>query len=181
MKIILAQINVTVGNFEENFQKIKQEIHQAKLQAADLIIFPELAICGYPPRDFLNYDYFIKQIDFYINQIAQCCQDITCIIGAPSRNPNAAGKPLFNSAYVLADAAIQSIVHKSLLPTYDVFDEYRYFEPAKNVQCVSVAGQKIALTICEDLWNESESRLYDHAPMDLLLQEKPTMIINIAA
>ena len=66
MKIILAQINVTVGNFEENFQKIKQEIQQAKLQAADLIIFPELAICGYPPRDFLNYDYFIQQIDFYI-------------------------------------------------------------------------------------------------------------------
>ena len=181
MKIILAQINVTVGNFEDNFQKIKQEIQQAKLQAADLIIFPELAICGYPPRDFLNYDYFIKQIDFYINQIAQYCQGITCIIGAPSRNPNAAGKPLFNSAYVLADAAIQSIVHKSLLPTYDVFDEYRYFEPAKNVQCVTVAGQKIALTICEDLWNESESRLYDHAPMDLLLQEKPTMMINIAA
>ena len=76
MKVILAQINVTVGNFEENFQKIKQEINQAKLQAADLIIFPELAICGYPPRDFLNYDYFIQQIDFYINQIAQCCQDI---------------------------------------------------------------------------------------------------------
>jgi len=181
MKIILAQINVTVGNFEENFQKIKQEIKQAKLQAADLIIFPELAICGYPPRDFLNYDYFIQQIDFYINQIAQCCQGITCIIGAPSRNPNAAGKPLFNSAYVLADAAIQSIVHKSLLPTYDVFDEYRYFESAKNVQCVNVAGQKIALTICEDLWNVSESPLYDHAPMDLLMQEKPTLMINIAA
>lgn len=181
MKIILAQINVTVGNFEQNFQKIKQDIHQAKSQAADLIIFPELALCGYPPRDFLNYDYFIKQIDFYIKQIAASCQGITCIIGAPSRNPNFAGKPLFNSAYVLADATIQSIVHKSLLPTYDVFDEYRYFEPAKSVQCVTIAGQKIALTICEDLWNVSETPLYDHAPMDLLMQEKPTMMINIAA
>lgn len=181
MKIILAQINVHVGNFEQNFQKIQQEISLAKIAQVDLIIFPELAICGYPPRDFLDYSYFIEQVDLYISRIAKICTDITCIIGAPINNEATSGKKLFNAAYVLANGTIQNVVHKSLLPTYDVFDEYRYFEPAKSVSCVEVGGKKIALTICEDLWNAAENPLYDHTPMDLLMQEQPELMINIAA
>ena len=181
MKIILAQINVHVGNFEQNFQKIQEEISLAKIAQVDLIIFPELAICGYPPRDFLDYVYFIEQVDLYISRIAKICTGITCIIGAPIYNEASFGKKLFNAAYVLANGTIQSVVHKSLLPTYDVFDEYRYFEPAKSVSCVEVSGKKIALTICEDLWNAAENPLYDHTPMDLLMQEQPELMINIAA
>jgi NAD+ synthase (glutamine-hydrolysing) len=181
MKVILAQINVHVGNFEQNFQKIQEEISLAKIAQVDLIIFPELAICGYPPRDFLDYAYFIEQVDLYISRIAKICTDITCIIGAPIYNEASSGKKLFNAAYVLANGIIQSVVHKSLLPTYDVFDEYRYFEPAKSVSCVEVGGKKIALTICEDLWNAAENPLYDHTPMDLLMQEQPALMINIAA
>lgn len=181
MKIILAQINVHVGNFEQNFLKIQEEISLAKIAQVDLIIFPELAICGYPPRDFLDYTYFIEQVDLYILRIAKICTDITCIIGAPIYNEASSGKKLFNAAYVLANGTIQSVVHKSLLPTYDVFDEYRYFEPAKSVNCIEVGGKKIALTICEDLWNAAENPLYDHTPMDLLMHEQPELMINIAA
>lgn len=181
MKVCLAQINVHVGNFESNISKIVTEINSAKSKNVELIIFPELAICGYPPRDFLDYKQFTVQCENAIEKIAKECIDIACIIGSPSFNLKEDGKRLFNSAYVLSSGKIQKVIHKTLLPTYDIFDEYRYFEPNTIFNCVEINGKKIALTICEDLWNTDDSKLYKQSPMDLLINESPELMINIAA
>ena len=137
MKFALAQVNVHIGNFESNYLKFIDLIKSAKSKNVDVIIFPELAICGYPPRDFLDYQHFIKQCDLYIAKLAKECVDITCIIGSPSFNIHNEGKSLYNSAYVLSDGTIKNIIHKSLLPTYDIFDEYRYFQPSAELSCIS--------------------------------------------
>ncbi len=181
MKISIAQVNVHVGNFENNLQKFQTEINSAKEQGSELIVFPELAICGYPPRDFLEYEHFINQCTAAINELAKSCIGIAAIIGSPSFNTTTEGKRLYNSAYVLVDGAIQNIVHKTLLPTYDIFDEYRYFEPNTLFNCVQINGVKIALTICEDLWNLDHQKLYKISPMDELMKQSPDIMINIAA
>ncbi len=181
MKYALAQVNVHVGNFESNYQKFLNCIHEAKSNNADVIIFPELAICGYPPRDFLDYTHFIKQCNHYISLLAKESETISIVIGSPSFNHETEGKALYNSAYVLEDGKIKDVVHKSLLPTYDIFDEYRYFEPSNQIKCVTIKGKKTALTICEDLWNTDGSKLYKQTPMDFLIKERPELMINIAA
>ena len=181
MKVTLAQVNVHVGNFVANTIKFKEAIAKAKAESSELIIFPELAICGYPPRDFLEYDHFIKQCFDSIKDIAQDCVNITCIIGAPTFNPNEEGKSLHNSAFVLSNGTIQNVIHKTLLPTYDIFDEYRYFEPNQYFRCIDINGKKVALTICEDLWNIDNQKLYVTSPMELLSKESPELMINIAA
>ena len=181
MKIALAQLNYHIGNFESNSTKIIQAINNAKQQGADLVVFAELAICGYPPRDFLEFSEFIELCDEAVKQVAAACTDIACILGAPTKNPRTEGKDLFNSAYFIENGSVQHIVNKALLPTYDVFDEYRYFEPATNFFCIDFKGKKIALTICEDLWNINDNPLYISAPMDELIKEQPDVMINIAA
>jgi NAD+ synthase (glutamine-hydrolysing) len=181
MRISIAQINVHVGNFEANVSKILAEIKNAKDAGAELIVFPELAICGYPPRDFLDYKHFIEQCEDSIKTIAKDCIGIAAIIGSPSFNASEEGKRLHNSAYVLVDGAIQNVIHKTLLPTYDIFDEYRYFEPNQLFECVVINGKKIALTICEDLWNIDHQKLYKISPMDELVKQHPDVMINIAA
>jgi len=181
MKIALAQLNYHIGNFESNASKIIQAIQQAKTQNADLIIFAELAIGGYPAKDLLRNTVFIQQCHTSIQQIALHCVDICCIIGAPVRNTNQEGKPLFNAAVVLSNGKINSVTHKSLLPTYDVFDEYRYFEPNTAPHCIDIMGKKIALTICEDLWDNDTDNSYVGDLMHKLAAEKPDLIVNIAA
>lgn len=181
MKISVAQINVHVGNFEANVSKILSEIKNAKEAGAELIVFPELAICGYPPRDFLDYHHFIEQCENSINTIAKNCVGIAAIVGSPSFNTSKDGKRLHNSAFVLVDGVIQNIIHKTLLPTYDIFDEYRYFEPNQLFECVIINNKKIALTICEDLWNVDHQKLYKVSPMDELAKQHPELMINIAA
>lgn len=181
MKVTLAQVNVHVGNFEANLLKFSNAIAKAKQEQSDLIVFPELAICGYPPRDFLDYRHFVQECFNSIKKLALECRGITCIIGAPSFNPNDEGKALHNSAYVLADGTIKNVIHKTLLPTYDIFDEYRYFEPNQIFTCVDINGKKVALTICEDLWNIDEQKLYVQSPMEFLIKENPELMINIAA
>ena len=181
MHIALAQLNFHVGNFEQNTAKIISAIEQAQAKGAALIIFPELALTAYPPLDFLEFSDFIERCNAAIEQIARHCTSITAIVGSPSVNPVAEGKILFNSAYVLHQGKIKHIVHKGLLPTYDVFDEYRYFEPGRNFSCIEWNGKKIALTICEDLWNVEDDPLYIHSPMEELIKENPELIINIAA
>lgn len=181
MKVTLAQVNVHVGNFAANSVKFIEAISKAKQEKSELIIFPELAICGYPPRDFLEYDHFVKQCFDTIKTIARECVNITCIIGAPTFNPNEEGKSLHNSAFVLAKGTIQDVVNKTLLPTYDIFDEYRYFEPNKYFRCIDINGKKVALTICEDLWNIDDEKLYVISPMEELAKESPDLMINIAA
>ncbi len=181
MRVSLAQVNVHVGNFESNLKKFYDAIDKALSEKSDLIIFPELAICGYPPRDFLEYEHFVKQCFNSIKLLATKCTAITCVIGAPTFNPNPEGKALYNSAFVLSNGTIQNIIHKTLLPTYDIFDEYRYFEPNTNFSCVTINGKKVALTICEDLWNIDDQKLYVNSPMEMLVKESPDLMINIAA
>jgi len=125
MKIALAQRNYIVGDFDHNIGLILDGIQQARKDEADLVVFAELAVCGYPPRDFLEFDDFIKKCDQAIQTIARSCTDIAVIVGAPSKNPGKRGKSLYNSVYFLAEKKILGIAHKTLLPNYDVFDEYR--------------------------------------------------------
>jgi NAD+ synthase (glutamine-hydrolysing) len=181
MKIALAQLNYTIGDFEKNISKIRETVQRAKKEQADIVVFAELAICGYPPLDFLEFDHFIERCKNSAEEIAKDCIGITAILGCPTVNPKTEGKNLFNSAYVLADGKIKNEIHKTLLPNYDVFDEYRYFEPGKTFHCIEVNGVKIALTICEDLWNVEDDPMYVACPMDELVKEKPQLIINIAA
>jgi len=181
MKIALAQLNYHIGNFESNTQKIISNIDLAKAKGADIVVFAELAICGYPPRDFLEFEDFISLCDQAAQHIATHCVDIACIVGLPIKNPVIEGKDLYNAAYFIADGKVQQIVKKALLPTYDVFDEYRYFEPNTLFDCVEYKGKKIALTICEDLWNINDNPLYVSCPMDELIKQQPHLMINIAA
>ncbi|NWJ51894.1 MAG: NAD+ synthase [Bacteroidetes bacterium] len=181
MKIALAQVNYLIGDFEGNTRKILNHIEKAKSQQADLVVFAELSICGYPPRDFLEFDDFIHRCYDQIELIAAQCKDIAVIVGAPSINPNPKGKPLYNTAFFLANGKIEAEVHKTLLPTYDIFDEYRYFEPNRSFSIIPFKGKNIALTICEDLWNISDNPLYIQSPMDELALLSPDVMINIAA
>ncbi|HTD39658.1 MAG TPA: NAD+ synthase, partial [Mucilaginibacter sp.] len=181
MKIALAQLNYHVGNFESNTAKIIDHIHQGKRQGADLIVFAELCVCGYPSRDFLEFKEFIGLCDASAKKIAAACQDIACIIGLPTFNNNPEGKELNNSAYFIENGEIKAVVNKALLPNYDIFDEYRYFEPSTQFSCIDFKGHRIALTICEDLWNTIENPLYVTRPMDMLIEEQPDVMINIAA
>lgn len=181
MKIFLAQQNYHIGNFEANTNKIISAIRQAKADGGDLIVFSELCICGYPPRDFLEFNDFIEECLAAVERIKEEADGIGVIIGAPSRNPVVEGKDLFNSAYLLHNKQKVAVVNKTLLPTYDIFDEYRYFEPAIEWNVVEFMGVKIALTICEDIWNIEDNPLYRFAPMDKLIAQGPELMINISA
>ena len=181
MKIALAQLNYHIGNFESNTKKIIDCIQKAKLQNTELVVFSELAICGYPPRDFLDFDHFILKCIDSINIIAAECNGIAVIVGSPSFNNEPKGKHLFNSAFFLSDGKVSHIRNKTLLPNYDVFDEYRYFEPNKNFEIINFKGLKIALTVCEDIWNVSDNPMYVVNPMDELAKQNPDIIINISA
>jgi len=181
MIIALAQLNYHIGNFERNHAAIAEAIGQAKMRGADLIVFAELAIGGYPAKDLLRSDAFLDRCEQAIENVAALCEGIACIIGAPVRNRSGKGKPLYNAALLLAAGTVQQVVHKGLLPDYDVFDEYRYFQPADSFHCLTYQNQKIALTICEDLWNTSAPQLYPQNPMDALRTENPDVIINVAA
>jgi len=182
MKIALAQLNYRVGDFENNASRIIGTIERAKATQADIVVFAELSVCGYPPRDFLEYDDFLSRCDDAVARIARSCKGIAAVVGAPSKNPAPKGKPLYNTAYFLADGKILAKTHKSLLPNYDVFDEYRYFEPNRlPFSVVEYLGHRFALTICEDLWNIADDPLYIRNPMDELIKLDPDAIINIAA
>lgn len=183
MNIALAQLNYHIGNFDSNTVKIIDTIKTARQNGADLVVFAELCISGYPARDFLEFKEFIGLCNQSAQTIAAECTDIACIIGVPTHNQNRSkgGKALHNSAYFIANGQVQQVINKALLPNYDVFDEYRYFEPETEFACVDYKGHRIALTICEDLWNDIENPLYVSRPMDKLIEQKPDVMINIAA
>lgn len=181
MKIFLAQQNYHIGNFEANTEKIISAINEAKKQDGDLIVFSELAICGYPPRDFLEFNDFIEQSLQALNKVKEAADTIGVIVGCPSRNPKVEGKDLFNSAYLLYEQEVKGVVNKTLLPTYDIFDEYRYFEPGYEWNVLEFKGRKLAVTICEDIWNLGDNPLYRVCPMDILMEQKPDLMINISA
>jgi len=188
MKITLAQLNYIIGDFEGNADKIISAIYKAKEDGASLVIFSELSVCGYPPLDMLEHKYFIERTNKAVQKIASHCRGIAAVIGAPVINEGEQGKNLFNSALFCNNGQIEHIIHKSLLPTYDVFDEYRYFEPSKRNELIEFNGYKFAITICEDLWFEQpiltgfgKSKLYNFNPIDGLAAQKPDFVLNIAA
>jgi NAD+ synthase (glutamine-hydrolysing) len=181
MKIALAQQNYHIGNFEKNRQKIIDGIAWAKQQNADLVVFSELCICGYPPRDFLEFDDFINKCYESLDIIKQYADTIGVLIGSPARNSQLDGKDLFNAVFLLYDKEIKAEIHKTLLPNYDVFDEYRYFEPAYDWQVIEFRGKKLAVTICEDIWNMGDNPLYRVTPMEQLMPFHPDVMINLSA
>lgn len=182
MKIAIAQINYLIGDFEGNVNKIIDYAQRAKKNGAEMVIFGELATCGYPPRDFLEFKDFIRASEMALDRIQEASNDIAIVIGSPTENPQVEGKDLFNSVYFFAHGEVKHIQHKALLPTYDVFDEYRYFEPATEFNILEYKGFKIALTVCEDIWNiGNENPLYTISPLDVLIKENPDFIINVSA
>ena len=181
MKIFLAQQNYHIGNFGENALKIIDGINKAKEAGADLVMFSELCICGYPPRDFLEFNDFINQSYATIDLIKQHADTIGVLVGGPARNRLKEGKELFNAGFFLYEKELKAEVHKTLLPTYDVFDENRYFEPAFEWKVIPFKGKKLAVTICEDIWNLGDNPLYRSSPMDSLIEQAPDVMLNLSA
>jgi NAD+ synthase (glutamine-hydrolysing) len=181
MKIALAQQNYHIGNFEDNTRKIIEGIKKAKEQGADLVVFSELCVSGYAPGDFLEFPDFINKCYESIDRIKQHADTIGVLIGSPARNPQKEGKDLFNAVFLLYEKEIKGEIHKTLLPNYDVFDEYRYFEPAYDWKVLEFKGKKLAVTICEDIWNMGDNPLYRITPMEKLMPYKPDVMINLSA
>jgi len=182
MKIAVAQLNYLIGDFEGNVKKMRSYTETAKAQGADIIVFGELATCGYPPRDFLEFRDFIRRAEESIEHIKNFSSGIGIIVGSPTVNPVPEGKDLYNSVYLIADGEVQHVQHKALLPTYDVFDEYRYFEPASEFRTCMYKGKRIAMTVCEDIWDVAqENPLYTVCPLDEMQKEKPDFIVNVSA
>ncbi|MGM0407804.1 MAG: NAD+ synthase [Bacteroidota bacterium] len=188
MKIALSQLNFHIGDFKKNTNAIINQIEEAKESQVDLIIFSEMSVCGYPPQDLLEHRSFIEKSEDAVSEIAEYCKNIAAIIGAPTINYHQRGKRLYNSALFITDGEIKFIQNKTLLPTYDIFDEYRYFEPNDKFNVVEYQGKKIAITVCEDLWDDQPSnnpfgknQLYRLTPMEKLIEYKPDFIVNIAA
>lgn len=188
MRFTVAQLNYHIGNFEANKEKICNAIRKARDEKSDLIIFSELSVPGYPPYDLLDRYDFVEKCDRAVSEIAAECTGITAIVGSPVINKNPEGKKLFNSALVLSEGKIIFTANKALLPTYDIFDEYRYFQPDRNFNVFHFNGFRIAITICEDIWDEQQfenefekKRLYTVSPMDELAKQDPDFIINMSA
>jgi NAD+ synthase (glutamine-hydrolysing) len=188
MKVAFAQLNYIIGDFEGNSAKIIGEIQNAKKQGVDLVLFSELSVSGYYPHDLLEKKEFIQKAEKAVAVIANSCVGIAAVVGAPRINENERGKKLFNSAFFLADGIIKSVHNKTLLPTYDIFDEYRHFEPNREFEVVEYKGEKIAITICEDLWDEQptanefgKDKLYEVSPMEELSKFHPDFVVNLSA
>ncbi len=184
MRIALAQINPTVGDIAGNTRKICDFIHRAAEEEADLVVFPELAVTGYPPKDLLLKPAVIEQCQRAIDYIAGHCTRITAIVGVPLRREEAEGRPLHNAAAVCRDGRIVHRHHKSLLPTYDVFDEHRYFEPGPKTDVYDFDGVKLGISVCEDLWNDEElfsRKLYHDNPIGELAKAGAELFINCSA
>ncbi len=189
MKIALAQLNYFIGDFEGNLSKIMNAVHRASKKGSDLVVFSELSICGYPPLDLLEREDFINACNLSILRIAKTIDpQIGVLIGGPEFNPHKEGKLLFNSVFFLNGGQVRQVFRKTLLPTYDIFDEYRHFEPNTEFKLLEFRGKRMAITICEDLWDEqpfetsfSKSRLYATNPLEELSGLNPDLIINLSA
>ncbi|MEO0123317.1 MAG: NAD+ synthase [candidate division WOR-3 bacterium] len=187
MKITIAQLNPTVGDIDGNLDKITQTIKQGKEENTDLVVFPELFLSGYPPQDLLERKWFIKKIEKAIEKIINLSSfypDIGIIFGAPMFSNKNTGRGLYNSAIFVHRGLINHIQHKSLLPTYDVFDEARYFDPADEIKPIKFKEEILGISICEDAWNIPElwqRKVYDRDPIEILVQKGANILINISA
>ena len=183
MKIALAQINTTIGDFAGNTEKILQFIALARQKACDLVIFPELAIPGYPPTDYIDKQDFVRSNLGKLDHIAKASEGIGIILGYLDVNHDPGGKPFYNGAALLNEGKIISRVFKTLLPSYDVFDENRYFQPGKSNQVSHFSEKRLGITICEDIWNDkafSHEHLYSDDPVELLVKQGLDFLINIS-
>ncbi len=187
MKLALAQINPTVGDFPGNVAKIIERSLEAQRQGAELVLFPELAICGYPPADLLEKKSFLARAQECLIQIADSVtsgSDFAVLCGCPTPAAGNSGKRVMNSAVLLRHSRVEFIQSKTLLPYYDVFDEQRYFAPAESQSVYEMAGERIAITICEDAWNDKNfwpERLYAVDPVENLMRQGATLVLNISA
>ncbi|MEJ6951196.1 NAD+ synthase [Natronospora cellulosivora (SeqCode)] len=186
MKITLAQINPIIGDIKGNLKKIKKAIQESKIEEGDLIVFPELSLTGYPPRDLLYKKDFISETKVAIQELIgfsrECDEGI--LIGAPRETNKDTGKGLHNSALLIYKGELLFQQDKTLLPTYDVFDEDRYFDPADEINIVEFKGEQLGVTICEDIWNDEElwqDRKYNLDPVEILVNKGATIIVNLSA
>ena len=184
MKIAIAQINPVIGDFQHNTRQIQQSADQAIAQNCDLVIFSELVITGYPPRDLLEKGDFVDANLKCLHQLVESIRGIGVICGFVDKNDRQAGNPLLNAAVLFEDGAIWHKAVKHLLPTYDVFDERRYFEPGQSLTVFDYKGQRIGLTICEDVWNDMDilqKRIYHTDPVKTIIDQGAELIVNISA
>jgi len=184
VKIALGQINPTVGDFSGNSQKIIEFTRQAHARGAHIALFPELAVCGYPPRDLVERPAFVARSQQAVEEIARAVPEITVVCGFVSPAKKETGKSVMNSAAVLHGGQVQFVQSKMLLPTYDVFDEMRHFDPASSQRVLPFCGKQLALTICEDAWNDKHfwhRRLYSIDPVEELLRAGANVVLNISA
>ncbi|MBW2089353.1 MAG: NAD+ synthase [Deltaproteobacteria bacterium] len=184
MKIAVAQINPVIGDFNYNFGKIKYFADKAVELKCDVVVFSELVIPGYPPRDLLEKKDFVDANLACLNKLLSSIRGIGVICGFVDKNFSDKGKPLFNSAVHFEDGNILHKVHKRLLPTYDIFDESRYFEPGRESVPYPYKGNRIGLTVCEDAWNDEDifkRRLYSTDPVALVVKAGADLVINISA
>jgi NAD+ synthase (glutamine-hydrolysing) len=184
VKLGLLQLNSTIGDFSANVAKLIKEYQKACHRGAQFVVAPELFLCGYPPRDLLLRSDFVDHNLLALQQTAQAVREVPLCVGFVDRNEDRPGKPLFNSAAVLHHGRVMERFNKSLLPTYDVFDEARYFEPARSVRPLSYGGRTIAITVCEDIWNDEDfwpERLYRRDPVKEAIALKADLIVNLSA
>ena len=182
MKIALAQLNPTVGDFAGNSAKILDFAQRARQKGADLAVFSELCLCGYLPMDLIERPHFIDRSERELASLAKQLP-IPCIVGYAAHATGATGKSAANAAALLANGKIEFVQHKMLLPTYDVFDESRYFQPAATQNVFSFGGKNLGITICEDIWNDKTfwaKPLYERDPVAELVAKRANLIINIS-
>ena len=184
MRILMAQINPTIGDLKGNTEKIIEGLKHGRDKGAELVLFPELCLSGYPPDDFLLLPHFIDAVEASLQAIIKECKNITALVGLPRNNPDQTEKGLFNSAAVIENQTLLGFQDKMLLPTYDVFAERRYFEPSAGVRLWKICGQRVAVTICEDLWQHSQllaSTNYRRDPVMDLQMLQPDLLLNLSA
>ncbi|SMO77439.1 NAD+ synthase [Fodinibius sediminis] len=184
MNIRIEQHNPTIGDLEGNKKRILEAITAARDDGMDMLILPELATCGYPPMDLLEYDSFLNEVYSINQQLAAEVREMVVVLGTITPNKSGPGRKCYNSALVVEHGEVKAEIHKALLPTYDVFDELRYFEPARSFECVAVGKRKVGITICEDIWynySDPQYLTYDINPAQELVGQGAEMILNLSA
>ena len=184
MRIHIGQINPTVGALSTNAELIRRAYDDGVRSGAEIVMVPELAVTGYPPRDLLDRDVFVTASFEVRDALAAMTGEVPLIFGCITKSERWCGKPLHNSAIVAQNGTIVQQQHKALLPTYDVFDELRYFEPGRGSAAIALAGHRVGVTICEDFWFDDEifgTKLYCHNPVDDLARQNVELILNISA
>lgn len=183
MRFLVAQLNPTVGNLDGNARKIIQALDRARAEKIDVVLFPEMVLTGYPPEDLLLHHSFIEGVERYLEQIVAASKGLFAVVGLPRKNPIKGEKPLFNSVAIIQDGKLLDYYDKWLLPTYDVFDEKRYFEEGSKVGLWTYKGKKIGITICEDMWQHSgfvDMTIYSRDPIVELERLKPDIMLNLS-